>query len=113
MTEWTSISVTEEQKAALEDHKPDGMAMGAFLVSAIESNEWPMVSSGDVEFEPYADAEAIAEHLADALDRASIVSVFGGVSEEGAADLYDEIRKAQELAEQARDNTDELLREVR
>lgn len=38
MSEWTSISVTEEQKAKIEAEKPDGMSMGAFLVSVIESN---------------------------------------------------------------------------
>jgi hypothetical protein len=34
MTEWTSISVTEEQKQVLEQEKPEGMAMGAFVVQA-------------------------------------------------------------------------------
>ena len=38
MTEWTSISVTEEQKAALQAHKPENVAMGKFLVDAIDGD---------------------------------------------------------------------------
>ena len=38
MTDWTSISVTEEQKAALQAHKPENVAMGKFLVDAIDGN---------------------------------------------------------------------------
>ena len=38
MTGWTSISVTEEQKAILEGHKPEEKAMGRFLVDAIDGN---------------------------------------------------------------------------
>ena len=43
MTDWTSISVTEEQKAALQAHKPENVAMGKFLVDAID---------GDTDTEP-------------------------------------------------------------
>ena len=38
MTEWTSISVTEEQKAALQAHKPENVAMGKFLVDTIDGD---------------------------------------------------------------------------
>ena len=38
MTDWTSISVTEEQKAALQAHKPENVAMGKFLVDAIDGD---------------------------------------------------------------------------
>jgi len=38
MTEWTSISVTEEQKQTLKDAKPDGVAMGAFLVDLLNGD---------------------------------------------------------------------------
>jgi len=41
MTEWTSISVTESQKETLQDRKPDDVAMGKFLVGAIDSNSNP------------------------------------------------------------------------
>ena len=37
MTDWTSISVTEEQKTILEGHKPEEQAMGRFLVGAVQS----------------------------------------------------------------------------
>ena len=43
MTEWTSISVTETQKQTLKDAKPDGVAMGKFLVDLLE---------GDTDTEP-------------------------------------------------------------
>jgi len=50
MTEWTSISVTEEQKQAIEaaqdDADHDG-AIGRFIVGAIETNE--STTSVDVE----------------------------------------------------------------
>ena len=38
MTDWTSISVTEEQKDALQAHKPENVAMGKFLVDAIDGD---------------------------------------------------------------------------
>lgn len=33
MTDWTSISVTEEQKAELKENKPDNQAMGKYLLA--------------------------------------------------------------------------------
>ena len=38
MTDWKSISVTEEQKAALQAHKPENVAMGKFLVDVIDDD---------------------------------------------------------------------------
>lgn len=43
MTEWTSISVTEEQKEYIQDSKPEGMAMGAFLKNEISMANDPAV----------------------------------------------------------------------
>jgi hypothetical protein len=38
MTEWTSISVTTEQKELIESYKPDGMTMGKYLVECVEGD---------------------------------------------------------------------------
>lgn len=38
MTEWTSISVTEEQKELLQAEKPENTAMGKFIVGLLEGD---------------------------------------------------------------------------
>ena len=38
MSDWTSISLTEEQKATINEAKPEGMTTGTFIVQSIESN---------------------------------------------------------------------------
>ena len=39
MTEWTSLSLTKEQKATLLEDKPEGMSNGAWLVQLKESGD--------------------------------------------------------------------------
>ena len=70
MTEWTSISVTEEQKAALQAHKPENVAMGKFLVDAIDGGtEGMSVDATDVQDALGLPDEAIPDDLQDRLDR--------------------------------------------
>ena len=38
MTDWTSISVTEEQKELLQAEKPENTAMGKFIVGLLEGD---------------------------------------------------------------------------
>ena len=72
MTEWTSISVTEEQKAALQAHKPENVAMGRFLVDAIDGDtdtEAMSVDATDVQDALGLPDEAIPDDLQDRVDR--------------------------------------------
>ena len=70
MTEWTSISVTETQKQTLKDAKPDGVAMGKFLVDAIDGDTEAMsVDATDVQDALGLPDEAIPDDLQDRLDR--------------------------------------------
>ena len=70
MTEWTSISVTEEQKAALQAHKPENVAMGKFLVDAIDGGTGAMsVDATDVQDALGLPDEAIPDDLQYRLDR--------------------------------------------
>lgn len=92
--EWTSVSVTESQKEQLESAKPDGMAMGAFLVSLIESHS--NKASGAIDSNECDIAE-----LQDQLDR--IENAQGGtvsdsldVAENSVS--YDDVKQAAQAA---------------
>ena len=74
MTDWTSISVTEEQKDALQAHKPENVAMGKFLVDTIDGDtdtdtEAMPVDATDVQDALGLPDEAILDDLQDRLDR--------------------------------------------
>lgn len=112
----TTINVSKDAHRTAKAAKRQGESWTDYLLRCVDEP-------------PGADAEAIAAHLADtldALDREALATdrqeqletTINGMcgdhaTEEAVGELAEEIRKAQELAEQARDNTDELLREVR
>lgn len=88
----TTITVPRIVKASLDEHR-DGQNWANYLESLRREHADPLTLN---------DAEAIAEHLEDALDTASMAA-DPGATEDAIDDLTREVRKAQELAEQARD----------
>jgi hypothetical protein len=70
-TEWTSISVTEDQKQTLKDAKPDSASMGAWLVGAIDSNNKPE-GKREILDEIHATLDRIEQAQSDTSNGASI-----------------------------------------
>jgi len=82
-TEWTSISVTESQKETLQDRKPDNVAMGKFLVGAIDFNS----NSHTVTVEAEDMQPMIREEIVDAMSEASINVTIDGESDMNEEDV--------------------------
>lgn len=106
MTEWTSLSVTKEQKEQIVAEKPEGMSMGEFLVSAIVDGE---VTVEQVDIDP------IVDQLRNELSMVSDPTVSPDVDGmmERIDSLQREVKKAQELAEQARDEAQQVKGQLR
>lgn len=75
MAEWTSISVTQEQKDRLEAEKPDGMTMGVWLIEVIDSHNTDIETNengGEVAIDTHELAEQLEEDLEISVDYAEI-----------------------------------------
>jgi hypothetical protein len=79
MTDWTSLSVTEEQKEVLEEAKPEGMTMGVFLVKSI-TDDIETHSNADVAI----DTNEIVAELEQAIDS---MAFSGAISDEKADEI--------------------------
>jgi len=66
MTEWTSISLKESQKAVLLEDKPEDMSMGAYLVALCEENDVRegCIDPADVRNAAYEGSKQAVEELA-------------------------------------------------
>ena len=111
MADRTTINVSKESHRRAKEAKEDGESWSDYLLRCIDEEAHGPV--GDLEpfggEVPEIDTDSVVDRIVHELE-------MGGTPESEiesvVTDLEAEIKKAQELAEQARDNTDDLKKRL-
>jgi predicted CopG family antitoxin len=107
MTDRTTINVSKEAHRKAQKAKEDGETWSDYLLRSTDQDA-VVTETGDI------DSEEIMHKLEQIEGaQADTVSEALQLADIGLADLQDDIRKVQEMAEQARDNTDEIKEVIR